>query len=204
MLAWLVRGFLCHIRDFAMIALVEAVEDVAGLTPENAWEEVGEVVVNTARAFAHKYRQHEDDMVADASMAFMKGVAAINAGKSNADDIRVEIRRWVWFELFDEYRTRTRHRHKNKAVIEGGDAVNLVADNRRRSPLADLYDELGPDALHTVGLILDPPEEIARIARAKGGTECNLRSTVRQHLTANGWGRDRINAAFDEIRAALC
>jgi len=173
------------------------------LTAEELYEEVKDTVIDTARAFARKFRQHEEDMVADAHMAFMKGHSAILRGKNNSPNHRVEIKRWVWYELFDEYRTRTRNRHKVKVKVEGGEFIDNIPTTHNREFLVDFFDALSEDAKQAAMLVLDPPADVAQTARAKGGTDCNLRSTVRQHLRAGGWGVERINAAFSEVVAAL-
>jgi hypothetical protein len=115
----------------------------------------------------------------------------------------VEIKRWVWYELFDDYRTRSRHRHKDKVTVEGGEFIENIPTNHRREFLVDFFDELSPDGRTAAMLVLDPPAEVARVARAKGGTDCNLRSTMRQHLRGMAWDAERINGAFEEVRTAL-
>lgn len=174
------------------------------MTAERLYEECKEIVRATATAFAYKFGQDVDEMRADANTAFMKGYKAIMEGRHNSDDLKVEIRRWVWFELFDEYRTRTQHRREVKTVVENYEYIDQLPNNQKGAFVIEFFDGLSSDARTAAMLVLDPPADVAHTARAKGGSECNMRSTMRQHLRQQGWTTERITACFEEVAKALC
>lgn len=170
--------------------------DAATLYAEHA-----PIVAQTARAFARRHGTHPDDAVADGNMAFMLATT-----RAPADGVTMErhIKRWVWYELFDAYRTRTGERRKNKSKNEGDAALERTPARHTGHWLFDFLDELSEDAKLCVKLVLDTPDNVRSVALAKGGNDINLRSTIKDHLrTTYGWDREKINAAFQEVAEAL-
>lgn len=157
----------------------------------------------TVWQFVRKHGGDVEELFSEAQMHFMECCQAWREGRNNSEDLAVEVRRWVWFGLFDTHRTRTGHRRKvkRKMVTEG---IELVADYRGQGfDIVALCDQLSEDAAVVARLTLETPAELARVADAKGGEPRNLRSTIRAYLAGLGWAADRINESFDEIRRAL-
>ncbi len=183
-----------------------------GMTPDEyranadaAYGEVAEVIRKTAHAFWRRYGGNLDDIMADANTAFMMGHRD-NLQRSLPDPFHVQVRRWVWYGLFDEYRVRCR-RHARCPQERGADITahpDPYAADTGAFCMAALCEGLSADGALCVRLVLEPPPAIADVATAKGGEARNIRSTVRAYLLQEyGWQRDRVNDAFSEVREAL-
>jgi len=180
-----------------------SVNEAISRPPGDVYLEVEGLVKATVARFVRCYGGRFDDLCADADAAFWRGWRACCQGKHNSENFLVEIRRWVWFELFDEYRVRAQHRRKDKVVIKHEEFIGDVARARPEFNALDFFDELSEDARVAAELVLDTPAELVAVVLAKGGEDRNMRSTIRAHLAGMGWGAARINEAFDEIRGAL-
>jgi hypothetical protein len=175
--------------------------------PNDAYELVRNLVFHQVHKFRRRYGGEFDELVCEANLAFVKGHAQFTTGKTATgktitDPYATEIRRWVWYEMFDAMRTRLRRKAiaPMVAIKEGQEFPDRLPEWDVSSWAA----ELGPDARLAVELVLNPPAPIENTAEAKGGEPRNYRSTVRAHLAADlGWSTKRINAAFEEIRRAL-
>lgn len=176
-------------------------------TPRDAaegYEMVKDLIWQQVYKFQRAYGGDPEDLFGEAQVAFMRGHRRYEEGVSPRGFVidhsySAEIRRWVWYELFDVMRTKARRNTRARMVPIG----NRDFGTEPGSPLQDLVDELGEDARYAAGLVLDPPDGLRATAEAKGGTPRNYRSTVRSHLRGEGWGTDRINKAFEEITNAL-
>jgi hypothetical protein len=167
------------------------------------YADVYELITETVRRFVRKHGGNYDDLLADASTAFMLGHRAFLEGRANTPHYEVEIKRWVWYELFDAYRVRTQHRRQSKTVIKNEEFPELLTQRRGDFSLVEFFDELSEDARVAARLVLDTPAELCAAARARGGTDRNLRCLLRQHLHAAGWTAARVSEAFEEIGRAL-
>lgn len=182
-----------------------------GMTPEEyrntageAYTAVEEVVRRTAYAFWRRYGGNLDDIMADANYAFMMGHRD-NLSRKLPDPFHVQVRRWVWYELFDDYRQRCRRAAKCPPArgVDVAATPDPYAADTGAFCMAALCEGLTADGVFCVRLVLEPPAEVAAVATAKGGEARNIRSTVRAHLIGLGWPRERINEAFEEVRSAL-
>lgn len=168
------------------------------------YEDVQKLVAYTARKFARRYGGHLDDLLSDANSAFVRGHIAIMEGRMNAECYATEIRRYVWYDLFDRFRTNNGLRNINKKPAKRlGDALAEVACPEEPQPLSELLEGLSEDAALAVELVLNTPAELAAVAEGKGGKPNNYRSTIRQHFKDLGWAAERINECFAEIKDAL-
>lgn len=173
------------------------------------YNDVADLIKITVRAFVKRHGGNYDDLLADANTAYMLGFDAYTHRHTNGRAIHAnfenEIRRWVWFELFDNHRVRTQHRCKVKVVIANDEFIGERIDYRNHDMcrVVDLMESLSPDARQAAELVVNTPEELAHAARRRGGTDRNMRSVIRQHLAGLGWAPGRINAAFEEVAAAL-
>lgn len=172
---------------------------------EAGYAEVHDLIFDQVYKFRRRFGGDFDDLLGEAHVAFMKGHnqymgGTTPTGQPIAHSYATEIRRWVWYELFDAMRTRVARNARTPIVSLG---EHDPAGPAAAWDAADWAAELGQDARYAVGLVLDPPEEVAATAAAKGGAPRNYRSTVRAYLRAEGWPPARINDAFEEIRLAL-
>jgi len=176
--------------------------------PGEGYELVKGLIFDQVYKFHNRFGGEIDDLTSEANVAFVMGHEQFCKGvRPNGTPLdttyATEIRRWVWYEMFDQMRTKLRQYKANPVssldAMEGFD----VEDEQVDFDAAGWAEELADDARYAVCLVLMPNPEVVATAVAKGGQPRNFRSTVRQHLTQEGWNPDRINNAFEEIRGAL-
>jgi hypothetical protein len=167
------------------------------------YTDVQQLIADTVRAFVARHGGHYDDLLADANTAWLKGHRAFLEGRNNSESYETEIRRWVWFELFDEYRVRSQHRRQTKTTIKNEEFPEQLVARRGGFDLVEFFDELSEDARYAARLVLDTPAELCAAARARGGTDRNLRCLIRQYLAGMGWSATHITNVFEEIAGAL-
>lgn len=176
----------------------------APATAEEGYALVQQLIYHQVNKFQRRYGGDREELEGEAHIAFMKGHNYYTKG-TRLDgtplkhDYATEIRRWVWFELFDKMRVRLR-RQQSAPMVHLGDVEPAC---RVDSGPSRLVFELGDDARMVAELVLNPPAEVDRVYQAKGGTPRNFRSTVRTYLKVCGWDTARINDAFEEIMEAL-
>lgn len=169
---------------------------------------VKNLIFSQVHKFVNRYGGDFDDLVGDANMAFMKGHAQFTAGVTSTGlpiegTYAAEIRRWVWFELFDAMRIRLSRQHA-APMVEIAEGEDFADTRPAEFSLEDFTDGMSEDACLVAGLAINPPPAVEVAANEKGGNPRNIRSTIREYLRNEcGWGAERIGAAFDEIRKAL-
>lgn len=166
----------------------------AVLDPGAEWGKLEPVVRGTVGAFVRRYGGRFDDLLADASVYYMR------AFESYTGDVNLEahLRRWVWYGLFDEYRTRVRRSVAHREV--GGEVLDTLVDTMH---CLDWTEGLSEDAATAVRLVLDAPADLLAMAKGKGDQPRNWRSSLRDYLGRLGWTAARITESFEEIRDAL-
>lgn len=165
----------------------------ATMNPETAWPELEPVVRRTVGAFVRRYGGRFDDLLADASLYYMRAFETYVDGP-----FEPHLRRWVWYGLFDEYRTQLRRAVAHRAV--GGEVVDALVDTMR---CYDWTADLSEDATTALRLVLDTPADLLAVATGKGGQPRNWRSSLRDYLGRLGWTAARITDSFSEIQDAL-
>ena len=185
----------------------------------DTYEELRPLIYATVSKFKNRYGGDFDEMLAEANLRF-----ALTYEKNQRDPswfanrgvpFGAALQRHIWNTLFDAYRVKARRHRIGPALsidtggkdLESGarDKIDLP-DHRTPSDynwLAEFATRLAEDAAICLRLIFDAPPEVAVEAEAKGGTPRNIRSTVRAALARQGWDRDRIVGAFEEIESAL-
>lgn len=175
-------------------------------TVEEGYDLVKGLIFDQVYKFCNRYGGDMDELVGEAHVAFMKGHKDITRRKGDGryGAYITEIRRWVWFELFDAMRVRL-ERERNVTFTSTTDTEDTYVE-----PSAPTFDRdgfmhvLSEDGQLVAELVLNPPEAVETVAMAKGGTPRNYKSTVRAYLKNDvGWAADRINEAFAEIMGAL-
>ena len=132
-----------------------------------AYELVKNLIFDQVHKFRRKFGGDVDELVGEANLAFMKGhtqyMSGHRAGGAEHDAYHVEIRRWVWFELFDAMRTRL-SRKSQVGMVAAGDHVYDFADTTFDSVVWAA--DMGDDARMAVNMVLEPPLCVAyRAAR---------------------------------------
>ena len=175
--------------------------------PGEGYALVKDLLYHQVHKFHRLYGGEFEELVGEAHLAFMGGHTQFVRGtRKNGAAIDhtycIEIRRWVWFNLFDAMRKRADRERIAPTHRIGEDQefpavlptfnLNLWAQGLNR------------DAREVVVLVLDPPEAVVEVAEGKGGQPRNYRSTVRDYLQQElGWTAARVVAAFAEIKGAL-
>ena len=195
-------------------ATMELKYPAASMTPDETPKDAGKgyclvknLIFDQVHKFRRRYGGDVEELTGEANLAFVKGhkqfITGYQAkGKAFTDPYATVIRRWVWYEMFDNMRTRLRRNSitKMEGFIEGQEFPSRAIE----WDVVEWTDELSDDARMIAELILDPPENIEDTATKMGGEPRNYRSTVRAYLQGDlGWKPERISDAFSEIRRAL-
>jgi hypothetical protein len=183
-----------------MITATDTLDEAA------CYEEVRDLVYHQANKFHAIFGGDFDEIESGANMAWLKGHRQFAGGMRPSGEVldtayHIEIRRWVWFELFDAMRTRAARATRGVLPEACGEAAYDFADTSFDDDL--FARELGDDAAYVLRTVLEPPLCVMVKSQRKGGEPRNLRSTVRAWLRDCGWGTARINEAFEEIREEL-
>ncbi len=175
--------------------------DTIPATVEEGYDAVKNLIFDQVHKFRRKYGGDVDELVGEANIAFVRGHRSI-LEKGAKDGYAVEIRRWVWWDLFDAMRVRLERQRRVKftSTDDTGDVYAVPTGGTWNRE--DFVCGLSEDGRYAVALALNPPAAIEKVAQEKGGTPRNYKSTVRQYLKDTGWSTDRINAAFEEIVTA--
>ncbi len=178
-------------------------ETIKTPTAEEGYALTKNLIFDQVHKFCRRFGGDVDDLVGEAHVAFMVGHRAYVEGRGNSEIYSIEIRRCVWYKLFDKMRVRLERKRRVKFTSTNDQEDAFAEPAKSAFNTTEFMGTLTPDARITTALVLDPPPEVVRVAEAKGGTPRNYKSTVRTHLQAAGWDTDRINAAFEEIAEAL-
>lgn len=179
-------------------------------TVEAAYTAVSDLIFHQVYKFKRTYGGDIEDLMGEAHVAFMRGHRACEKGENTDPVYSTEIRRWVWYLLFDALRVRLERKRKVKfSTTEGKEEVFA-------EPEVSTFDRdgfmatLSEDARYAAGLVLNTPPALDKVARGKGGSARNYKSTVREYLKAPqlcpprlGWKQERVIAAFNEITEVL-
>lgn len=179
---------------------------MAAANIDSRYEEVRALIFKQVYRFASQYGGDVDDLTGEAHIHFMQGDRQFAKGETATgieikQPYHVVIKNHVWYGLFDTMRTRAR-RHSKAAMVQAGETDVTLTDTHTFNARVLAIDS-SDDARVVLELVLDPPAELEREVRAKGGEPRNVRSSVRGYLRDNGWTPERITTAFDEIRKEL-
>lgn len=171
---------------------------------DETYRELEKEIEAVVWAFARKHGGDFEEWMSHALVAFTNGMIAITEGAPNLHaDNSVELRRHVWFQLFDLHRTQSQHRRKDKCVIKQEERCDLLPTKTPGFNITDFLDGLTDDGKVAAKLVLDTPADIAAAARERGGSDRNLRSVIRHYLSGLGWHAERISNSFAEVGKAL-
>lgn len=186
------------------MALALALEKEAFTDPERdfadrMYRKVQDVIKATCVRFWQRHGGDLEELESQAQYAWFQGHKH-HMECLGHPNYATEIRRWVWFELFDKHRTRTGHRRAVKELRVGSDSLAFVAAPDMVDTLADVSE----DAKFVLRLVLRTPAHLAEAAQRRGGEPRNLRNVVRSYLSdCMGWTAKDIARTFEEIKQAL-
>lgn len=174
---------------------------------EDGYAAVQNLIFHQVHKFVRMYGGEFDELLGEAHELFIKGHTQFTAGVTPTgrvlkDTYATQIRRWVWYGMFDSMRLRL-ERNRIAPMYPMTEAVDAPAPKPSDFNVEDFMFELSEDGEEVARLVLYPPVVITTEAEGKGGTPRNYRSTVRAYLKLMGWDTDRINAAFAEIANVL-
>jgi len=179
--------------------ILDRVAPLTGCQRRNAEEtylEVEDLIRKEVWRICKKWGGDFDELMAEGQAVFMAAFDSYSA------DSGIQFTTWlvnqIRWTLTDQVRSRI---GRNKRFEQVDD--QQIAGGYRDWKPADLLDDLHEDARLVAKLVIDTPEEIARIYFAKGGQPRNLRSTIRDYLVDLGWTTVRIAESFREIGRAL-
>lgn len=149
-----------------------------------------------------------DEYVAEANLTFKQVYDSYDPTKGALTNVL-----WtsIWRKLTKVNRKNIRSRAFHKVSLDAADGnYNTLAAHIQDRPDCT-FDfvafaaaaKLTEDAKTVIGLVLDPPEKVEKVAKAKGDLPMNWRSTLREYLRDIGWAAARISESFEEVREAL-
>lgn len=172
-------------------------------TIDEGYERVKDLIYHQVLKFYRRYGGDWNELVGQANLAFVEGHHQYTrgyhaSGRRLDHSYATEIRRCVWFDMFDMMRARISCRARAATCYLEHEPEDTLGQD-----VFTLVDDLSDDGRYVASLVISPPSTIEIVAMEKGGTPRNFRSTVREHLEKEGWGATRIRKAFDEIKEAL-
>jgi len=178
----------------------------APLDPADGYVLVRDLIFDQVHKFRRRYGGDFEELVGTANLAFVEGhhrfVGGVRpSGKPYCTTYATEIRRWVWYTMFDTMRAE-RYTQKRHVVTVPIDDLE-IGQFSYEFDVRDWASGLGEDARYVVELLLYPPEDVEAMIMDKGGEPRNFRSTVRAYLTSVGWTAERVGSVFAEIKRAL-
>lgn len=158
-----------------------------------AFENYQDDIERYARTFASRYGITIDEARSEGFMAYMRALEKHDPRRASFRTCLINYMRWQilnWIARRGSTRT----------------CREVPADWDQSHPIwqdEDVWSEISQDACDVIALALHPPVVVWDDCLAHGGSKRNLRAALRRHLLGHGWPRERVNAAFDEIREAL-
>jgi len=162
------------------------------------------LIADTVGRFVRCNGGNFDELRAEADTIFMNAYFSGNIDRTG-------VRRWVWFELYDQYRQKLTHRQKLQYREIATYEVPGVADD-----IGQKWLDADRDVSHVVRLLFDVNGPVHAAAVRRGGEPRNFRAVLRAHLAgtqpvqaghsgppAPAWSRDRINTTFSTISEML-
>lgn len=163
--------------------------------------DVENLIYHVCNLFQEKHGGDHDDMVSLSHLVFVDCYRTWRPGKAPFSSY---LSTCVWRRLLEEKRKSLRLGYSlSLDYTNEFDKKIDVEDSHREFDFAEFADALRKDAQYVLNLVLKTPEEIQQVADKKGGQIRNLKSTIREHLYAIGWGALRIKDAFEEISQCL-
>jgi len=168
------------------------------------YQDVTGLLTDACRKAVTRYGGDFDDYFSEAKLAFLSATRSHRERGGNMD-FTTWLLRVVWFALKDVVKRKMRrHNSRPTEALSAEHAATLTDAQPVPGQFSEFLEDLSEDARLAVQLCLEMPEEIARIAAAKGDTDCNRRSTLRGYLKDTlGWSSARVAECFGEIRDAL-
>lgn len=166
---------------------------------DETWEDTKNLVYKIVYSYRRNHGGDLDEMIGLGHEAFMAAYKSWQPGKGMI--FTSYLATCVLRRLMDNYRVGRRHR-----MPQAGPMAAMVPDTRgpiTGFDLAEFAANVSDDARRVIELTLETPAELAAIAAGKGGSPCNLRSSLRAWLIETGWTVQRVRDTFAEVGAAL-
>ena len=165
---------------------------------EDVYEDVKDLVIQTARQFARRYNRDLEETLADACVYFLEALHTFDPSRGQ---LRPRLRTRIWHQLHD---ARKREIH----VWEQFRGHQLTDSHAAHDP--EPFDREGleisveEDGTYVISLLLDTPAELLSAIQTDPhpGPQTIARH-VRNHLIQQGWEEKRIASAFRQIRLVL-
>lgn len=172
------------------------------------------LIVATLERYMRKYREtlvvlgwyDFEDLYSRAGYYWVRMCNEIRGGKfKQGNTFEQEVVLWCKYCLFDEMRAELRHH--NRAQVEPlPPVVPAKPEVDATARFEEIRSSLSADARTCVDAVLglcDWSGQLLAEVAGKGGHPQNYRSTLRQALASQGWGRNRVAKAFEEIGVVL-
>lgn len=155
------------------------------------YEETYELALSTCRAFRAKFGGDLDEYISHTNEILMLCYINFDAGITPTDDLFLEVKRWVWFGLFDRIRKEQRWRTAKpvRTYATDPDVLQAVPDHRKEFDADAMRADLTPAATVALDLVLSGMVETAQ--------------GLRDALKVRGWGKAMVTSVFDEIKFLL-
>lgn len=111
---------------------------------------------------------------------------------------------WLAFCTWQSLRKQLRATRAGREALLWEEMDRLSSPDKSSFKLEEFVEALGADAQTAVRLAIQTPTEVLILIHERGlPTGTRTRAAIREHLISLGWGKNRINRAFGEIKTAL-
>lgn len=167
------------------------------MTPEQTariYEQFRPMIRKLVIEHARQYRMNPDEVESEANEIFVEAI------RNRMDPTRSCLSTWIHTSIRMGLKTRTRNlrtwqRYHQPIVRDHAHKVGLTCKL--------LFGKVSRDARCVLLLVMDPPEEVEQEALRHECRPKGMRIGIRSYLAKEGWGRKRIQTAFEEIRRAM-
>lgn len=179
-----------------------ALSDLEKVRLADEWADMKGLVEQTATRWWRRHGGHLPDVLADAVWYFYQAME-----KYNRQPRTVTLARYVVY-CVDQWLMDAKVAQVRRHKIAPMTSVEARADGGSgfAAPIiemSDVWETISDDAKEVVALVLDTPQDLAKVIKAKGGLDRNWRSSIRNYLGDLGWASSRVSEAFAELREVL-
>jgi hypothetical protein len=166
------------------------------------YAEVEDMIGVQVKGFQRKHRWiHTNEVLSAAGNAYVEAVATYKA-------VAGPFRNWVSFKVDKALKTLLRETARRARHFRSDDGSVDEAPEREKEArfwLDEWLATLSADARQVAMMVFEPPFTIHVRVAELGGYETPeaFRSGVREYLRDGGWTKERIEAAFQEIKERL-
>ena len=171
---------------------------VAEIPITDTYEDVKRLIYQICRGYVHTGLEFEE-LVSEANEAFVKAYKKYNFKRGEFTTL---IHHAVNNHLKSLMKKRSRARKKSVKLLTNQKGMERHT-KKITFTLHKFMDSLSEDSKFIVKLILDTPNDIKEIGNKLSFDKGKWTRFLKNHISNLGWDQDKVDAIFEEVRAAL-